>query len=114
MNTEAKDFKTKFKEYLFNTANHKGEEKNIEEWYLKQTIKFIEDFEKKQDNGDGKPDADTNANAILPVVSGSALECECKPEWLVHKYEPDCFPYGDSVEYDQCNKCDKMHNFKCT
>ena len=33
------------KEYLFNTAESSGEKKNIEEWYLKQTVKFINDDE---------------------------------------------------------------------
>jgi hypothetical protein len=32
---------TKIKEYLFNTAEYCGDNKNIEEWYLKQTINFI-------------------------------------------------------------------------
>lgn len=40
------------------------------------------------------------------------LGCECKQEWLTHHYEADAFPYGDTIEYDICNKCGKQHNFK--
>jgi hypothetical protein len=41
-----KELFTRLKEYLFNTAEYSGDRKNIEEWYLKQTIKFIDELEK--------------------------------------------------------------------
>ena len=31
---------------------------------------------------------------------------------LIHKTEYNCFPYGDNIEYDICNKCGEQINFK--
>ena len=39
---------TKIKEYFFNTSQFGGNYKNIEEWYIKQTIAFLNELEKEQ------------------------------------------------------------------
>lgn len=38
-------------------------------------------------------------------------KCECKIK--IHKMNPNCFPYGDSYEWDECIECGKMHNVNC-
>ena len=38
--------------------------------------------------------------------------CECKKEWLLHTVLYDQHPYGDNVQYDECRRCGKKHNFK--
>ena len=41
---------TKIKEYFFNTSQFGGNYKNIEEWYIKQTIAFLNELEKENKN----------------------------------------------------------------
>jgi len=38
---------------------------------------------------------------------------KCKCLKTVHKMDPNCFPYGDSYEWDECIDCGKMHNVNC-
>lgn len=45
------------------------------------------------------------------IVNGSVCS-ECGGE-LLHKKEYDVYPYGDNVEYDQCEKCGRKFGFKC-
>lgn len=37
--------------------------------------------------------------------------CECRPEWMSHVEIFNSYPYGWDVEYDECKKCGKQHNF---
>lgn len=53
--------------------------------------------------------------ADLPVEAKHVnypLKETCKCINKEHKVEYDCFPYGDSFEYDECIKCGKHHSFK--
>ena len=45
------------------------------------------------------------------VVNGSVCS-ECGGE-LLHKKEYDVYPYGDNIEYDQCEKCGRKFWLKC-
>lgn len=52
--------------------------------------------------------APTSGNSLHKhFVNGSA--CECLSEWMEHKREEDAYPYGDTLEYDQCKECGKKY-----
>ena len=52
-----------------------------------------------------------NIKYIKEEKNRSRPKCECLR--TVHKMNPNCFPYGDSYEWDECIDCGKMHNVNC-
>jgi len=81
------DIIDKIKEYLFNTAEHTGENKNIEDWYLLQTIEFINKLEVCKDEqqpettsehsiSHGVSKRKFNLNELRHIAVNFAITCE--------------------------------------
>lgn len=48
--------------------------------------------------------------AAESIINSCNTPCECKQ--LVHVVECNAYPYGDNIEYDECQECGRIYNLK--